>query len=67
MVINNIYISEGDVFDGHPVDLLDEIEMDDQLKLYASVWEVDKNGEMVRTKDGKVVFGDAHETTRKST
>ena len=54
-VLNNIYISEGDVFDGHPVDLLDEIEMDDQLKLYASVWEVDKNGEMVRTKDGKVV------------
>ena len=29
--------------------------MDDQLKLYASVWEVDKDGEMVRTKDGKVV------------
>ena len=34
---------------------MEEIELNDHLKLFASVWEVDKNGQMVRTKDGKVV------------
>ncbi len=53
-VIRNIYISEGDV-DGHLVDFLEEIESKD-LKVYASVWEVKDNGEIVYTKDGKVVL-----------
>ena len=37
-VLNNIYIAEGDVFDGHAVDLLEEIEMDDQLKGIIYLW-----------------------------
>ncbi len=35
---------------GMPLIFWGEIELEDNLKLYASVWEVDKNGEMVRTK-----------------
>ena len=53
-VIRNIYISEGDI-DGHLVDFWEGIESKD-LKVYASVWEVNNNGEIVCTKDGKVVL-----------
>ena len=53
-VIRNIYISEGDI-DGHLVDFLEGIESKD-LKVYASVWEVNNNGEIVYTKDGKIVL-----------
>ncbi len=54
-VLHNISVSEGDDLDGHVINFLEEIELDDNLKLYVSVWEVDKNGQMVRTKDGKIV------------
>ena len=53
-VIRNIYISEGDI-DGHLVDFLEEIESKD-LKVYASVWEVNDTRKIVYTKDGKVVL-----------
>ena len=57
-VIKNIYILEGDI-DGHLVnfleDFLEGIESKD-LKVYASVWEVNNNGKIVYTKDGKVVL-----------
>ena len=53
-VIKNIYISEGDI-DGHAIDFLEVIERE-ELKLYASVWEVDDNGEVVLTRAGKVVI-----------
>ncbi len=39
----------------HLVDYLELIESKD-LKIYASVWEVNDNGELVYTKDGKVVL-----------
>ena len=35
---------------------MQEIESQDKLKVYASVWEVDDNGKIVYTKDGKVVL-----------
>ena len=54
-VIRNIYILEGDV-DGHLVDFLKEIESNESLKVYSSVWEVNDNGKIVNTKDGKVVL-----------
>jgi hypothetical protein len=54
-VINNIYLYQGDI-DGHIVDYLEIIEYDDNLKLYASVWEVDDDGEMVLTRNGKVAI-----------
>ena len=53
-VTRNIYISEG-VIDGHLINFLEEIESKD-LKVYASVWEVNNNGKIVYTKDGKVVL-----------
>ena len=57
-VIRNIYILEGDI-DGHLIkfleDFLEGIESKD-LKVYASVWEVNNNGKIVYTKDGKVVL-----------
>ena len=52
-VINNIYISEGDI-DGHAINFLEVIEREDSLKLYASVWEVNNYGKMVLIKAGKV-------------
>jgi hypothetical protein len=55
MVINNIYLYEGDI-DGNLIDFLGIIDSEDNLKLYASVWEVDDDGEMVLTKNGKVVI-----------
>jgi hypothetical protein len=54
-VINNIYLYQGDI-DGHLVDYLEIIEYEDNLKLYASVWEVDDDGEMVLTRNGKVAI-----------
>ena len=58
IVIRNIYISEGDI-DGHLVnfleDFLEGIQSKD-LKVYALVWEVNNNGKIVYTKDGKVVL-----------
>ena len=39
-VLNNIYFDERDV-DGHVNHFLEEIELEDNLKLHASVWEVD--------------------------
>jgi hypothetical protein len=54
-VINNIYLYQGDI-DGHLVDYLEIIEYGDNLKLYASVWEVDDDGEMVLTRNGKVAI-----------
>ncbi len=57
-VIRNIYISEGDI-DGHLVDFLEDffegIESKD-LKVYASVWEVNDNDKTVYTKNGKIVL-----------
>ncbi len=57
-VLMNIYNSE-EIIDGHLVNLLEDfwegIELKD-LKVYASVWEVNSNGEIVYTKDGKVVL-----------
>ena len=53
-VITNIYHSE-EVIEEHLVDYLELIESKD-LKVYASVWEVNHNGELVYTKDGKVVL-----------
>ena len=35
---------------------MEEIESNNSLKVYASVWEVNTNGEIVYTKDGKVVL-----------
>ena len=35
---------------------MEVIEREDSLKLYASVWEVNDNGEMVLTMSGKVVI-----------
>ena len=32
-VINNIYISQGEVFEGHAVNILDNIDTEDSLKL----------------------------------
>jgi hypothetical protein len=55
IVINNIYLYQGDI-DGNLVDYLEIIEYEDNLKLYASVWEVDDDDEMVLTKNGKVVI-----------
>ncbi len=52
-VINNIYISEGDI-DGHAINVLEVTEREDSLKLYASVWEVEDYGKMVLIKAGKV-------------
>ena len=49
MVINNIYLNEGDI-DWYLIKFLENIESEDNLKLYASVWEVDNDGEMVLTK-----------------
>ncbi len=62
-VLNNIYISEGDVLDRHAINFLQEIELEDNLKLHASVWEADDNGKMVHTKDGKVVVSKEPLTT----
>ena len=56
MVLNNIYTSKGNDFDGHAVNLLDEVELDEKMKPPASVWEVDNASEMIRTKMGKVVI-----------
>ena len=53
--INNMYLYEGDV-DRNLIDYLEIIESEDNLKLYASVWDVDDDGEMVLTKNGKVVI-----------
>ena len=55
MVINNIYISEGDI-DGHAINFFEVIEREDSLKLCASVWEVDVNGKMVLTRAIKVII-----------
>ena len=54
-VINNIYLYQGDI-DGNLVDYLEIIEYEDNLKLYASVWQVDDDGEMVLTRNGKVAI-----------
>ena len=51
----NIYLYQGDI-DGNLVDYLGIIEYEDNLKLYASVWQVDDNGEMVLTRNGKVAI-----------
>ena len=57
-VIRNIYISEGDI-DGHLAnfleDFLEGIESKD-LRVYASVREVNNDGKIVYTTDGKVVL-----------
>ena len=54
-VIKQIYILEGDI-DGHLVNFLEELESNDSVKVYASVWEVNNNSKIVYTKDGKVVI-----------
>ena len=54
-MINNIYLNEEDI-NGHLIDFLTIIESEDNLKLCASVWEVDNDGEMVLTKNAKVVL-----------
>ncbi len=37
------------------INFLEIIESEDNLKLYASEWEVDNDGEMVLTRNGKVI------------
>ena len=54
-MINNIYLYQGDN-DGHLINFLELIESEDNFKLYASVWEVDDDSEVVLTKHGKVVI-----------
>ena len=54
-MINNIYFYQGDI-DGNLVDYLEIIEYEDNLKLYASVWQVDNDCEMVLTRNGKVAI-----------
>ena len=54
-VIRNIYILEGYI-DGHLVDFFFEGIESKDLKVYASVWEVNNNGKIVYTKDGKEVL-----------
>ncbi len=49
---------EGNI-DGHLVNFLEDFlegKKSKDLKVYASVWEVNNNGELVYTKDGKVVL-----------
>ncbi len=53
--INNIYLYQGDI-DGNLVDYLEIIEYEDNLKLYASVWQIDDDGKMVLTRNGKVAI-----------
>jgi hypothetical protein len=54
-VINNIYFNE-EYIDGHLVNYLEIIEYEDNWKLFASVWEVDNDGKMVLTNNGKVII-----------
>ena len=54
-MINNIYLYRGDI-DGNLIDYLEIIEYEDNLKLYASVWEVDNKSKTVLLKYGKVVI-----------
>jgi hypothetical protein len=54
-VTRNILISKGD-FAGNAISLLENIERDNTLKVYASEWELDYDDQMVLTKDGKVVL-----------
>ena len=51
----NILVSGVD-FSGNVINFLPTIERDDTVKVYASVWELDKNYLTVLTKDGKVVL-----------
>ncbi len=53
--LKQIYFSEGDI-DEHAVNFLAEIELEDNLKSYASVWEVDDEDKIICTKDGKVMI-----------
>ena len=52
--IRNISISE-EVIDGHLVDYLEGIESKD-LKVYASIWEVNNNGKIVYTNDVMIPY-----------
>ena len=54
-MINNIYLHQGDNH-GQLIDILDIIESEDNLKLYASVWEVDDDSKTVLIRNGKVVI-----------
>jgi hypothetical protein len=54
-VTNIIYLYQGDI-DGYLIDFLEIIESEDNFKLYASVWEVDDDSEVVLTRNGKVVI-----------
>ena len=54
-VINNIYLYQGNI-DGNLVNFLEIIEPEDNLKLYVSVWEVNNDGKMVLTENGKAVI-----------
>jgi len=47
--ISNIDLYEGDI-DGNLINFLEIMEPEDSLKLYASVWEVNDDGEVVLTK-----------------
>ncbi len=49
--------------DGHLINFLEIIEYEDNLMLYASVWEVNDDGKMVLTKNGKVVISKAPSST----
>jgi hypothetical protein len=54
-VINNIYFYQRDI-NGNFINYLEIIEYEDNLKLYASVWQVEDYGEMVLTRNGKVAI-----------
>jgi hypothetical protein len=49
------YLYGGDI-DGNLINFLEIIESEDNLKLYASVGEINDDGKMVLTKNGKVVI-----------
>ena len=49
MVIINIYLNEGDI-DGNLISFLEIIESEDNLKLCASVWEINNDSKVVLIK-----------------
>ena len=55
MVISNIYIYRGDGYAPF-VNFLEKIELEGDLKLFASLWKADDGGKMVITRDGKIVI-----------
>ena len=51
-----MYIYRGDCY-WPSVDFLEDIELEGNLNLFASVWKADDEGKMVITRDGKIIIG----------